>query len=102
MINLKQAKKVFVEQLHNKNQFVITFYNDGIIWAFQSYRSLIALYSPETKELYINQDKWDYSKTTLKHFKAFVNEYTCYNYETKLDFVKNTLTKESKIVFFIE
>ena len=87
MINLKTAQKIHVDQLYNKNQYVITYYDNGVLyWAFQSYQSLIAIYSPTTKEMAINWSKFDYSKTTSKHLKLFINEYTCYKYETLKQF----------------
>ena len=87
MINLKTAKKTHVQQLENKNQFVITYCdNDITYWAFQSYYSLICVYCPSTKEMIVNNNKWDYSKTTLKHLKLFINDFTCYRYENKTQF----------------
>lgn len=58
---------MFVEQLENKNQFII--YNEGNIY-FQSYKSLIAKID-NNNVLTIYKD-WDYSKTTLKHLKIFL------------------------------
>lgn len=86
---IKKAKKLFVEQLANKNQFIIH-YENGL--AFQSYRSLIAVLSGDT--LLINWNKWDYSKTTLKHLKMFVNEYTPYTYENRQQFLKEIRSNE--------
>ena len=101
---LKDFSKVFVRQLANKNQFVIRYTNDKNIslsfWAFQSYTSLIALYNPTTHELLLNNDKWDYSKTTLKHLKMFINEYTEYRYTSKLDFIKMICNNQDNIKFF--
>ena len=89
MINLKDARKVKVYQLANKNQFVIEYSIDGVlVTCFQSYSTLIAIYDRSTTELYLNNDYWDYSKTTLKHFKMFLNEWTIYNYESKQQFIK--------------
>lgn len=58
---------MLVEQLGNKNQFKI-FLRNGV--AFQSYSSLIAI-KLNNGEVYVS-DKWDYSATTLKHFKMFL------------------------------
>lgn len=58
---------MLVEQLGNKNQFKV-FFNNGV--AFQSYSSLIAIKLHNGK-VYVS-DKWDYSATTLKHFKLFL------------------------------
>ncbi len=60
-----------VEQLENKNQFIILG-NDGEI-EFQSYNSRIARISKcGALEL---STRWDYSKTTLKHLYLFLNKY---------------------------
>jgi hypothetical protein len=91
-------EKVKVEQLYNKNQFVI-YYRDnekGLV-AFQSYSSLIAVLKGGM--LYINWDKWDYSKTTLKHLKLFVNEYTPFTYENKAQFTHLIRTCDRVITF---
>lgn len=58
---------MLVEQLGNKNQFKV-FLSNGV--AFQSYSSLIAI-KFNNGEVYVS-DKWDYSATTLKHFKLFL------------------------------
>ena len=55
-----------VEQLANQNQFKIYLPN-GVL--FQSYSSVIAY---KTKGVVYLTDKWDYSKTTLKHLKLFL------------------------------
>ena len=88
-LNKDNLQKVKVEQLANKNQFVIT-YVDGnkTLLFFQSYRSLVAVYDTEDKTLYVSWQYWDYSKTTSKHFKMFVNEFTPYTYDTKAQFIK--------------
>ena len=75
--------KVSVENLHNKNQFVIEFKTlRGDNWiVFQSYSSECAMYNRTTRTLYLNRDCW-LSKTTSKHLYIFINEYThlsCHN-----------------------
>lgn len=65
---------MYVEQLHNKNQFVITDTTTKKI-VFQSYNSTIAEYDVKTKELTLFRN-WDYSNTTRKHLYLFINEYT--------------------------
>lgn len=96
MLKLDNLVKVHVEQLANKNQFVICYHNPKAnqeeehkdIIVFQSYNSIIAYFMPSTNELFLNWNKWDYSKTTLKHLKLFINTYTGYYYETKQQFIK--------------
>lgn len=99
MIKLEDYYKVFVGQLANKNQFVVWFKNDANnqCVAFQSYQTLIAILDGHT--LYINWQKWDYSKTTLKHLKMFVNEYTPYTYETKYQFLCEIRSNQNIIPF---
>lgn len=72
------------------NQFII---RQGDIIVFQSYRSQIATYSQDTQILKVFSD-WDYSRTTLKYFKQFVNEETSFTYENKKQFEQ--LMKENK------
>ena len=60
-----------IKQLENKNQFVI-FGDNGEI-EFQSYDSLIARI--DKKGILELSNRWDYSKTTLKHFYIFLDEY---------------------------
>lgn len=105
IINLKDWLKIFVHQLANKNQFVIEYNNHcdstkTTNYVFQSYRSIIAIYNPETKTLLLNWHKWDYSKTTLKHLKLFINEWTCYRYENKQQFIN--LIKQKDFILFSE
>ena len=86
MFELKDLPKIYVEQLANKNQFAVVFEDltkGQRYHCYQSYQSLIAVYDKNTGNLFINWDKWDYSKTTLKHLKLFINEWTHYHYETK-------------------
>ena len=91
VVDISKLKKTNVVQLHNKNQFVIRYNNCGdpcfSACCFQSYATLIAIYISQEKILYINWSMFDYSKTTLKHLKLFINEYTPYNYENKQQFV---------------
>ena len=99
-INLNQLVKVSVSQLENKNQFVI-YYKDSEknYVCFQSYRTLIAIYS--YNKLYINWSYWDYSKTTSKHLKIFINEYTNFKYEDKKQFLK-LIVSDDRITLFDE
>ena len=104
MIKLDNLIKCRVEQLANKNQFVIE-YNDYTknqkLITFQSYRTIICYYNPMTKSLYVNWHKWDYSKTTMKHLKMFINDYTCYHYDNKQQFML-FLKNNEKVTLFEE
>jgi len=68
------------------NQFLINDEKENKIF-FQSYKSLIAEYDKTNNTLKLYTD-WDYSKTTLRHLKAFINEETPFNYINKADFEK--------------
>ena len=88
--DLEHFKKVRVSQLGNKNQFVIEYKkpNNDCVVCFQSYSTLICIYNSETKQMVVNWRYWDYSKTTLKHFKIFVNTFTQYEFINKLQFIR--------------
>lgn len=72
-----------VEQLENKNQFIILGDNGEI--EFQSYNSRISKIDKNgTLEL---SSRWDYSRTTLKHLYIFLDRYF-YNMD---DFIQKEL-----------
>lgn len=76
-----------VEQLENKNQFIILGNNGEI--EFQSYNSRIAEINKNgTLEL---SSRWNYSKTTSKHLYIFLEKYL-YNLDDLIqDDIKNIL-----------
>lgn len=97
-LSLNNLVRVRVVQIANKNQFAIYYKDDKRqLVAFQSYNTLICWL--EGQKLYINYSMWDYSKTTSKHLKIFINEYTMYNYENHLQFAKEIATNENFILF---
>lgn len=53
------------------NQFII-YTSRGVF--FQSYQSIIAFFPCDEDKVYLNKDKWDYSKTTGKYRNLFLNE----------------------------
>ena len=65
------------------NQFLL--YN-GVGVTFQSYKSKIAEYEPQ--RLYLIGSMWDYSVTTRRYFKQFINEETPFTYENKVQWEK--------------
>lgn len=71
---------------------------NGEYWIFcQSYNSLVAMYSYRSGKLILGR-KWDYSRTTLKHLKLFLNQLTPeYENLTKKDLLK--LLDEGKIEY---
>ena len=58
-----------VQQLKNKNQFLIT---DGNKIIFQSYNSKVAIIDSTAKTLTLGRN-WDYSLTTKKHLCLFLD-----------------------------
>jgi hypothetical protein len=66
-----------------QNQFVITT-DEEII--FKSYDTIICAWRDGV--LYLNGEWWDYSATTRKYFKEFVNNYTTLGYVEKKQFLK--------------
>ena len=70
--------------LENKNNLVIM--EDGVKnIQFFSYNQHIATFDKYNKKLYISP-LWCYSQTTIKQFKNFINNYTCFNYDSKKQF----------------
>ena len=103
MINFDNLTKLHVGQLEHKHQFVITYEdNEGNdIYAFQSYKTLIAIAVQDLgghNTLLVNWQKWDISKTTLKHLKIFVNRYSHLTYESKAQFI--ALIKSGQVQLF--
>lgn len=59
--------------------------------SFFSYDSLIAEYimkNDDLPKLNLIGDIWDFSNTTRKYFAKYVNEYTCFTYKDKKNFLK--------------
>ena len=63
-----------VTELKTRNQYVI---QDRNKVAFQSYDSLIAEYNGDEYLLKV-YPKYDYSRTTMKYFRYFLEEYVSY------------------------
>ena len=75
------------------NQF-IRIVDNGVI--FQSYKSNIA-YIKNEGILEIGKD-WDYSQTTSKYLKQFVNKYTNFIYKDRKSFEKE-IKENDKIIY---
>lgn len=87
-----------MEVLENKNNLLISKI-DNIIY-FTSYKTTICKYNTITKKININAMFWDYSQTTLKQLKHFINNYTDFNYENKKQFereIQNNINIEEYI-----
>lgn len=89
-------ERVRVEQLENKNQFII--YGENGVY-FQSYNSLIARI--DANGCLTLWSDWNYSKTTLKHLYLFFNKFhgAC-NSATRaiIEKLENS-TKKSDIIY---
>ena len=82
----KQLKNLFkVEQLENKNQFLLKSENTLI---FQSYESIIAYYDKKEQKLTLFSD-WDYSNTTRKHLYIFMLNYCSWKFGEIVAYTKN-------------
>ena len=66
--NFKSSKS----GLPSANQFRITLQNG--IEVFQSYNSIISVKA--NKEIYLDYDRWNYSRTTARYRNIFLNETT--------------------------
>ena len=74
-----------MEILKNEKNLLIT--KEKNIYRFYSYNSLISEYHETTKKLVLTY-LWNFSQTTLKQLKNYINNYTCFNYENKKQFEK--------------
>ena len=91
-----------VEQLNDhKNQYLITLIDEegNEVKCFQSYKTPIAYYYPEQHRLEINWDKWDYSKTTIRHLEYFITNFTPYLYKSKHHFLWFILNSDEVTCF---
>ena len=70
-----------VKNFLHVNQFVIDDDEKHCVY-FQSYSSLICEIDYYNKKIYV-YEKWNYSLTTVKHFYAFIKEYTWIDIDRK-------------------
>ena len=91
---LKQIAKV-ENMLSNRshkpvaNQFKITMQNG--LEVFQSYETIICIKDPRNNEIYLDKHSWDYSNTTSRYRKLYLNEDT-----------KTTKEKIEKGIYILE
>ena len=91
---LKQIAKV-ENMLSNRshkpvaNQFKITMQNG--LEVFQSYETIICIKDPRNNEIYLDKYHWDYSNTTSRYRKLYLNEDT-----------KTTKEKVEKGIYILE
>ena len=71
------------------NQFKITMQNG--LEVFQSYDSIIVLKDKKNDEIYLDANSWDYSNTTSRYRKLYLNEDT-----------KTTKEKIKKGIYILE
>lgn len=67
------------------NQMII---EEDTYLTFYSYNTCIAKFNKKDNKLYLNSEMWDYSKTTRRYFKLFIEEYTNLAYKNKKEFLK--------------
>ena len=67
----------------------------GSLIKFISYGTDIAYYNDNTGQLDVTED-WDYSSTTMKYFKQFIEDYTDHDYISAKDF-REQLENNDKI-----
>jgi hypothetical protein len=87
-----------VNQFYNKNQFVIDWDWKTI---FQSYDSTIAIIDYVNKTITFWID-YDYSKTTSKHLKLFLNDYLSFYYDSKKELeksIKDWFIKDFSVIY---
>lgn len=90
-----------VEQFKHANQFLI--WNstpEMTTLTFQSYKSPVATLERRGSEetLILHGNTWDYSNTTRKHFKLFINEHTHFRYEDKKQWLKEIAQNPQVVV----
>lgn len=88
-------KNLKIETL-GANQNIVTIENKQV--TFISYDSTIADYDIENRILYLHGDMWDYSNTTRKYFKKFINYFTQFTYMDKKQFLKELECHNTKII----
>lgn len=94
---MEEFEKIKAENFEGiKNQFLI-YTNETVI--FQSYESIIAVWNYKTQILILGR-RWDYSNTTSKYLKRFINNYTTFNYDNKKQLEK--LIKENNAIIYDE
>lgn len=81
MEKLLNSNSLFLNQNH-----VVISKEDEV--SFYSYTTFIASYNRTENKLYLNSSKWDYSNTTRKYFKQFIEEFTPFGYLSKPKFIK--------------
>ena len=91
---LKQIAKVenMLSNRSNKpvaNQFKITMQNG--LEVFQSYETIIVIKDKKNNEIYLDKNAWDYSNTTSRYRKLYLNEDT-----------KTTKEKIKKGIYILE
>lgn len=88
-------KNLKIETL-GANQNIVTVDNKQV--TFISYDSTIADYDIQNRILYLHGDMWDYSNTTRKYFKKFINYFTQFTYIDKKQFLKELECDNPKII----
>lgn len=80
----------------NPNHVVIIIDTSILLY---SYNSFVGAYNKEDNTLHLDRYVWDYSNTIRKYFKQFINNYTCFKYDTKAQFLKFIECSQDIIVY---
>ena len=83
---LENLKKLRIIPLANNQNIIVASYEGARYYLFLSYDTLIAIYNTENYDIAVNTNKWDYSKTTMRWLKTFINDYTARHYDNKQQF----------------
>ena len=74
-------------------------FKEGDNLIFVSYKTKIATWDGQKNKLYLSKKNWDYSQTTLKQLKYFINSYIEENYyKTKKDFIKKIAVNDNIVL----
>ena len=76
-----------IKQINNNHVVVCDYINNGeYIYKFYSYSTLIATYNTEKKTIELT-DSWNYSRTTQKYLKTFLNDFCSVYYDGKKELI---------------
>lgn len=94
---LGKANKLSFKEIYRHHYLYTYLYEGEELYAFFSYNKLICIYAPNQCQLALDNNNWDCSKTTTKYFAKFVNEYTCFDYINKTQFM-HLIRQENELI----
>lgn len=86
---------IIIKNLENSKKFILD------LWSYKTHiASYIKYIDQKSCVLKLNQKKWDYSQTTLKHLKHFINDFIEADYyTTKKEFEQKI--KQNGFIFLV-